>query len=56
MVKKPNSSASSDDIMKYIEEKVADYKKLGDLQFVESIPRSVAGKILRKDIKAKLVS
>ena len=37
----------------YMKEQVAQHKQLlGGIQFVENIPKSAAGKILRKDLKA----
>ena len=37
----------------YMGEQVASHKQLkGGIQFVENIPKSAAGKILRKDLKA----
>ena len=41
-------------IQHYMTDKVAPHKQLaGGVQFLEEIPRSAAGKILRKDLKAK---
>ena len=41
-------------VHQHMTEQVAPHKQLaGGLQFVEEIPRSAAGKILRKDLKAK---
>ena len=41
-------------VLQFMAEQVAPHKQLeGGLQFVEEIPRSAAGKILRKDLKAK---
>jgi len=38
---------------KYLFLKVAKYKRLaGGIEFVDSIPKSAAGKILRKDLKS----
>jgi acyl-coenzyme A synthetase/AMP-(fatty) acid ligase len=34
--------------MAYVAERVAPYKKVRRLEFVESIPRSASGKILRR--------
>ena len=44
---------SEETIHHYMEEQVAEHKQLrGGIQFVQSIPKSAAGKILRKDLKA----
>ncbi|KAK5993051.1 Putative acyl-coenzyme A synthetase [Cladobotryum mycophilum] len=44
---------SEDDVIKYVASKVADYKRLrGGVKFLDAIPRSAAGKILRKDLRA----
>lgn len=51
VVKKKNKSPSAVDIMKFVEEKVASYKKLGDVQFVDEIPKNASGKILRREVK-----
>ena len=41
-------------VQQYLRNQVAPHKQLaGGVQFVEEIPRSAAGKILRKDLKAK---
>lgn len=42
------SEASADEIMAYIAERVAPYKKIRKLEFVDQIPKSAAGKILRR--------
>jgi acyl-coenzyme A synthetase/AMP-(fatty) acid ligase len=34
--------------MAYVAERVAPYKKIRQLEFVDSIPRSASGKILRR--------
>lgn len=51
VVKKTDKSPSAENIMKFVEEKVANYKKLGDVQFVDEIPKNAAGKILRREVK-----
>jgi acyl-CoA synthetase (AMP-forming)/AMP-acid ligase II len=40
--------ASPEEIMAFVAERVAPYKKLRDLQVVEEIPKSASGKILRR--------
>ena len=52
MVKK-DGNLTEDDVMHYIAGQLSRHKHLaGGVQFLESIPKSAAGKILRKDLKA----
>lgn len=51
VVKTATSALSEDDVISYVEDKVASYKKIRLVEFVESIPRSLAGKILRKELR-----
>ncbi|CCF40238.1 AMP-binding enzyme [Colletotrichum higginsianum] len=46
---------SAEDIQKWVAEQVASYKKLrGGVIFIDAIPKSPSGKILRKDLRALL--
>lgn len=46
--------ALEDDIVSWLNAKVANHKKLrGGVSFVDQIPKSVSGKILRRVLKAK---
>ncbi|XP_051166496.1 uncharacterized protein LOC127284844 isoform X2 [Leptopilina boulardi] len=57
VVKKPDVNVSSIEIIQYVNEAVSPQKKLrGGVRFIEAIPRSSAGKILRKDLRNILVS
>lgn len=48
VVRSPNSKITEEDVLKYINPKVAVYKKMsGGVMFVEAIPRNASGKILR---------
>ncbi|GAA1984041.1 4-coumarate--CoA ligase family protein [Isoptericola halotolerans] len=42
---------SAQDVMEYVAAKVAPYKKIRLVEFTHAIPKSAAGKILRKDLK-----
>ncbi|XP_048483308.1 4-coumarate--CoA ligase 1 [Plutella xylostella] len=53
LVVKPNQTVSEEEIKEYVNSKVIDFKKVKEVQFVDAIPKSAAGKILRKDLKAK---
>ncbi len=50
VVLKPGQEASAEDIMSFVADKVAPYKKLRELEFAESIPKTLSGKILRRDL------
>ncbi|XP_057949597.1 4-coumarate--CoA ligase-like 1 [Malania oleifera] len=48
VVMNQNSKESEEDIMKYVASNVAKYKKLRVVHFVDSIPKSPSGKIMRR--------
>ena len=52
IVRHPGSNFSEDDVLLYINPKVAHYKKIaGGVKFVETIPRNPSGKILRNELR-----
>jgi acyl-CoA synthetase (AMP-forming)/AMP-acid ligase II len=53
VVKQPDAEISGDEVMAFVAEKVAPYKKVRQVEFIEAVPKSAAGKILRKDLRAK---
>ena len=53
VVKKPGTSMNEEELKSFLHSKVAPYKQLkGGVHFVESIPKSSTGKILRRELKA----
>ena len=57
VVKKANHEITEEEIVKYIEERVAPYKNLrGGVEFIDKIPRSLSGKILRRALKEKVTA
>ncbi|KAG6421298.1 hypothetical protein SASPL_117848 [Salvia splendens] len=56
VVRKAGSNMSAAEIMDYIEKQVAPYKKIRRLAFIDSIPKSPAGKILRRDLQRHALS
>ena len=50
VVLRPGSAASPEELMAFVAERVAPYKKIRKVEFVEQIPKSLAGKILRRDL------
>lgn len=47
------SQATEEEIMDFVAERVAPYKKLRFVEFVEQIPKSASGKILRRVLKER---
>ena len=57
VVKKANHEITEEEIVKYIEERVAPHKNLrGGVEFIDKIPRSLSGKILRRELKEKVTA
>lgn len=48
VVLKPDHDLTADEVMDYVAERVAPYKKVRDVAFVDEIPKSSSGKILRR--------
>ena len=44
---------TDDEVMQFVTAKVAPHEKVRRVEFIEVIPKSTAGKILRKDLRAK---
>jgi len=51
VVRQPGAQLSEQDVMSFVASKVAPYKKVRRVQFIDVIPKSSAGKILRKDLR-----
>ena len=52
VVLQPNAALSADEVRAALGETLAAYKLPAVVEFVEAIPKSPSGKILRKDIRA----
>ncbi|PKU69277.1 4-coumarate--CoA ligase-like 6 [Dendrobium catenatum] len=51
VVKRHDSNISAAEIVKFVAKKVAPYKKVRRVVFVQSIPRTAAGKIMRRELR-----
>lgn len=56
IVRKPGSSITEAQVMDFIAKQVAPYKKIRRVAFINSIPKSPAGKILRRELVNHAVS
>ncbi|KAL3331961.1 hypothetical protein AABB24_032534 [Solanum stoloniferum] len=54
VVKANGSNISEEEIKQYISQQVIFYKRINRVFFIEEIPKAPSGKILRKDLRAKL--
>ena len=52
VVVQSGAELTADEVMTFVAERVAPHKKVRQVAFVDSIPKSAAGKILRKDLRA----
>ncbi|XP_074560716.1 4-coumarate--CoA ligase 1-like [Curcuma longa] len=55
VVRSNGSKITEDEIKQYISRQVVFYKRISKVFFTEVIPKAPSGKILRKDLRAKLV-
>ena len=44
-------AATADDLRAYVAEQLAGYKHVEDVVFVDAIPRTASGKVLRRTLK-----
>ncbi|WP_226436536.1 AMP-binding protein [Rhodococcus yananensis] len=52
VVRQPDTDLSEDDVITFVAERVSPHKKVRRVQFIDIVPKSAAGKILRKDLRS----
>lgn len=56
-MKKPDVELTEEEVHAYLNEHVAPHKKLrGGIEFIDAIPKSLSGKILRRELKQREVT
>ncbi len=53
VVAAPDSGLTAEDVMEFVASHVAPHKKVRRVEFIDQIPKSSAGKIMRRDLRAK---
>jgi acyl-coenzyme A synthetase/AMP-(fatty) acid ligase len=51
VVRAPGSEITAEAVQAYAAQRLAPHKKIRLVEFIEQVPKSAAGKILRKDLK-----
>jgi long-chain acyl-CoA synthetase len=54
VVRKPSETPDADQLIAMVNEKVLPYKRLRELHFVDDIPVSAAGKVLKRELRKQL--
>ncbi|MGX9790688.1 4-coumarate--CoA ligase family protein [Mycobacterium sp. MMS18-G62] len=52
VVKQSGAELTEDEVIDFVAGQVAPYKKVRQVEFIEAIPKSASGKILRKDLRS----
>ncbi|MEU9130454.1 4-coumarate--CoA ligase family protein [Kitasatospora sp. NPDC048540] len=53
VVRAPGSALTEQEVAEFVAGQVAPYKKVRAVEFIDAVPKSVAGKILRKELRAR---
>ncbi|MBN9189175.1 MAG: AMP-binding protein [Microbacterium sp.] len=53
IVAAPDSGLTAEEVMGFVADSVAPHKKIRRVEFIDAIPKSTSGKILRKDLRAR---
>jgi 4-coumarate--CoA ligase len=53
VVKQPGAELTGEEVKTFVADRVAPYKKVRAVEFIDAIPKATSGKILRKDLRAR---
>src|SRR2546430_925736 len=47
---RPNTQATAEELIAFVKERIADYKRVREVEFIDKVPRTASGKILRREL------
>jgi len=47
---RPNTSVTATELMDFVRSRIADYKRVREVEFIDKVPRTASGKILRREL------
>src|SRR5256886_868502 len=47
---RPEAQATADQLIAFVKERIADYKRVREVEFIDKVPRTASGKILRREL------
>ena len=53
VVARAGAELDADAVMAHVAERVAPYKKVREVEFIDAVPKNPSGKILRRELKAR---
>jgi acyl-coenzyme A synthetase/AMP-(fatty) acid ligase len=53
VVPMPGVELTAEDVISYVAARVAPYKKVRRVEFIEAVPKAASGKILRRELRAR---
>ena len=53
VVPMPGVSLTAEDVIEYVAARVAPYKKIRQVEFIDAVPKAASGKILRRELRAR---
>jgi acyl-CoA synthetase (AMP-forming)/AMP-acid ligase II len=53
VVPMPGVQLTAEDVIEYVAARVAPYKKIRQVEFIEAVPKAASGKILRRELRAR---
>jgi acyl-CoA synthetase (AMP-forming)/AMP-acid ligase II len=56
VVPMPGVKLTAEDVMQYVADRVAPYKKVRQVEFIDAVPKAASGKILRRELRAREAS